>query len=137
MHERKFKNALFICIGVSSLGPQLLNDSIKFYKKIKCYFMGNSDPNGIDSILEKSWANFGKLLSLLHQNPEVYQSRAMLWKKLSMPFTRKKAITQEENVLLKYTNTNGWIWCLSINIRLFAVQIYFPQLDCYQLPYKG
>ena len=78
MHERKFKNALFICIGVSSLGPQLLNDSIKFYKKIKCYFMGDTEPNGIDSILEKLWMNSGKLLSLLHQNPEVYQSRAML-----------------------------------------------------------
>lgn len=30
-HEGKFKNALFIGIGGSSLGSQLLNDSIKFY----------------------------------------------------------------------------------------------------------
>ena len=53
LHEGKFKNALFITIGVSSLGLQLLNDSIKFDKKITCYFMGDTDPNGIDSILEK------------------------------------------------------------------------------------
>lgn len=44
-HEGKFKNALFIIIGRSSLGPQLLN------KKI--YFIGNPDQDGIDSILEK------------------------------------------------------------------------------------
>ena len=81
MHERKFKNALFICI-VCSLGPQLLNDSIKFYKKIKCYFMGNSE-----------WHRFyfRKIVS-------------QLWKTLIVVTSKSGSISEPRNTMKKVEN---------------------------------
>ena len=65
-YEGIFKNALFIIKGGSSLGPRLLNDSIKFDKRLHVIsntilssFIGNPDQDGIDSILE----NFRKIVS--------------------------------------------------------------------------
>ena len=118
--DGKFKNAIFIGIGGSSLGPQLLNDSIKCDNKICCYFIDNTDPDGIDSILEKLDGEFGKTLVVVTSKsgstPEPRNAMKEVehaYYKAGLSFHRQAiAITQEGSVLWKYANTNGWICCL-------------------------
>ncbi|MDR2629228.1 MAG: glucose-6-phosphate isomerase, partial [Puniceicoccales bacterium] len=45
--DGKFENALCIGIGGSALGPQLLCNSLDGDNKINCYFIDNTDPDGI------------------------------------------------------------------------------------------
>ena len=51
---KKFKQAIIIGIGGSSLGPRFLSEALSGKKDLlELYFMDNTDPDGIEAILEK------------------------------------------------------------------------------------
>ena len=51
--EKKFTDALFIGIGGSALGPQLISDVFSTKDSLKLHFLDNTDPDGIESCLSK------------------------------------------------------------------------------------
>ena len=48
-----FKNVLCIGIGGSALGPQLLYTSLAKSPKLRAFFIDNTDPDGIDSVMNE------------------------------------------------------------------------------------
>ena len=61
-----FKNVLVIGIGGSALGPQFLYQALRTTKdRLQFYFFDNTDPEGMDSILQEIGDNLSATLSLV------------------------------------------------------------------------
>ncbi len=60
--DGKFSNILWIGIGGSCLGPQLIADSLSNDHSMKISFIDNTDPDGIDRILSSLVGELGKTL---------------------------------------------------------------------------
>jgi glucose-6-phosphate isomerase len=58
----RFEHALFIGIGGSALGPQLLDSSLPANGKIDCHFIDNTDPDGMDIVLGRLAGKLGQTL---------------------------------------------------------------------------
>lgn len=64
-HE-KFKNYLLIGIGGSALGPQLLSDALRTENAwLKPYYIDNTDPDGIDRVLNDLGSGLEETLVLV------------------------------------------------------------------------
>ncbi|MDR1433207.1 MAG: glucose-6-phosphate isomerase [Puniceicoccales bacterium] len=61
----RFENVLCIGIGGSALGPQLLCESLCNGDGMDCFFMDNTDPDGIDIILGKLAGKLGKTIVIV------------------------------------------------------------------------
>ena len=63
----KFKNCLIIGIGGSALGPQFVANALgkPNQDKMKLFFLGNTDPDGIDRTLESLDGELGKTLTIV------------------------------------------------------------------------
>ncbi|MFT3992078.1 MAG: glucose-6-phosphate isomerase [Luteolibacter sp.] len=48
-----FEQVLLIGIGGSALGPQLVNDAIGLNARLPIFFFDNTDPDGIDTVIQK------------------------------------------------------------------------------------
>ena len=85
---------------------RLLNDSIKFDKKITCYFIGNPDPDSIDSILE----NFRKIISQEISNSVTSKSGSTSEPRNAMKEVENTFYKKENNytrsIVEIYANTN-------------------------------
>ncbi|MDR1401639.1 MAG: glucose-6-phosphate isomerase [Puniceicoccales bacterium] len=115
--DGKFENALFIGIGGSILGPQLICESLEGNDKVKCHFIDNTDPDGIDLVLSKLAGKLGKTLVIVTSKsgstPE--PRNAMLevsaaYEKSGYSFPRHAvAITGENSLLDRQAVSDGWI----------------------------
>lgn len=64
--HQKFKNYLLIGIGGSALGPQLLSDALGTERdKLRPYFIDNTDPDGIERVLNQIGKELEKTLVLV------------------------------------------------------------------------
>jgi glucose-6-phosphate isomerase len=66
--DGKFENVLFLGIGGSALGPQLIYDSLVKDSKINCCLIDNANPNSIDLIPGKLVRKHGKTLFCVTSN---------------------------------------------------------------------
>lgn len=63
---RRFQNVLVIGIGGSSLGPRFVADALGHCgDKIKLYFLDNTDPDGLDRVLEPLQQDLDSTLTLV------------------------------------------------------------------------
>ncbi|MDR1890945.1 MAG: glucose-6-phosphate isomerase [Puniceicoccales bacterium] len=115
--DGKFENALFIGIGGSALGPQLICDSLDGDNKINCYFMDNTDPDGIDLILKKLAGRLGRTLVVVTSKsgstPEPRNAMVevmVAYEKNKHTFSRHAvAITGQDSLLDKQARSEGWM----------------------------
>lgn len=112
-----FKNILCIGIGGSALGPQLICSSLENNPKIKAFFIDNTDPDGIDIILNKIYDQLGNTLVIVTSKsgstPEPHN--AMLeamhtYEKAGISFQKQAvAITSSGSKLHEQALIEGWI----------------------------
>ncbi|MDR1173620.1 MAG: glucose-6-phosphate isomerase [Puniceicoccales bacterium] len=115
--DGKFENALCIGIGGSALGPQLICGSLDGDNKINCYFIDNTDPDGIDLILKKLEGKLGRTLVVVTSKsgstPEPRNAMAEVmaaYEKNKYTFSRHAvAITGQDSLLDKQAHSEGWI----------------------------
>ncbi|MDR2778756.1 MAG: glucose-6-phosphate isomerase [Puniceicoccales bacterium] len=115
--DGKFENALFVGIGGSALGPQLICDSLDGDNKINCYFIDNTDPDGIDLVLRKLAGRLGQTLVVVTSKsgstPEprnVMVEVMAAYEKNRYAFSRHAvAITGQGSLLDKQAHSEGWI----------------------------
>lgn len=63
---KPFKNALVVGIGGSSLGPVFVSEALASNAdKIKLYFIDNTDPDGMDSVLHKVQRTLGQTMVIV------------------------------------------------------------------------
>lgn len=61
-----FKNVLLVGIGGSALGPQFVSQALGTSKdKMSMYFLDNTDPDGIQRVLEKLGGELGRTLCIV------------------------------------------------------------------------
>ena len=113
----KFSNILWIGIGGSCLGPQLIADSLSNDHSMKISFIDNTDPDGIDRTLSSLSGLLGKTLVVVASKsgstPEprnamkevmhAYQSAGLMFSKHAV------AITGTDSLLDKQAQNDGWI----------------------------
>lgn len=114
-----FKNLLCVGIGGSALGPQFVASALggKSIDKLKPYFIDNTDPDGIDRVLEELGGELGQTLCIVTSKsgstPE--PRNAMLeieefYKKANLNFAQHAiAITSPASKLDAYAKTRGWL----------------------------
>jgi glucose-6-phosphate isomerase len=115
--DGKFENALFIGIGGSALGPQLICNSLDGDNKINCYFVDNTDPDGIDLTLKKLGERLGRTLAVVTSKsgstPEPRNAMVEVmaaYEKNRYTFSRHAvAITGQDSLLDKQSRSEGWI----------------------------
>ena len=65
-HALKFTHFILIGIGGSALGPQLVSDALSSSQdKMQAHFIDNTDPNGIDRLIEQLGNNLKETLVLI------------------------------------------------------------------------
>ncbi|MDR1414102.1 MAG: glucose-6-phosphate isomerase [Puniceicoccales bacterium] len=115
--DGKFENVLFIGIGGSALGPQLLCESLAGNDKLNCHFIDNTDPDGIDLVLGKLAGKLGKTLVVVASKsgstPEPRNAMAEVsaaYEGTGYSFPRHAvAITGENSLLDRQAISQGWI----------------------------
>lgn len=113
-----FENIIIIGIGGSALGPQLVSDALGTTKdKIRTYFCDNTDPDGIQRIIEVLGNNLEKtLLLVISKSGGTLETRngalefQAAYKKLGLNFAKHVvAITCEGSKLDQQAKTEGWL----------------------------
>ncbi|MDR0742650.1 MAG: glucose-6-phosphate isomerase [Puniceicoccales bacterium] len=115
--DGKFESALYIGIGGSALGPQLICGSFDGDNKINCYFIDNTDPDGIDLTLKKLEGKLGRTLVVVTSKsgntPEPRNAMVEVmaaYEKNGHTFSRHAvAITGQASLLDKQARSEGWI----------------------------
>ncbi|MDR1595347.1 MAG: glucose-6-phosphate isomerase [Puniceicoccales bacterium] len=115
--DGRFENALFIGIGGSALGPQLICESLGKNVKLGCYFIDNTDPDGVDITLGKLAGKLGKTLVVVTSKsgstPEPRNAMvevAAAYEKGGYAFPRHAvAVTGENGLLDRQAIAEGWI----------------------------
>ncbi|MDR2777033.1 MAG: glucose-6-phosphate isomerase [Puniceicoccales bacterium] len=115
--DGNFENALCIGIGGSALGPQLICDSLDGDNKINCYFIDNTDPDGIDLTLKKLEGRLGRTLVVVTSKsgstPEPRNAMVevvAVYEKNGYTFSRHAvAITGQGSLLDKQACSEGWV----------------------------
>ncbi len=112
-----FKNVLYIGIGGSALGPQLLYTSLTKHPRLKMFFIDNTDPDGIDTILDNLKGQLSNTLTIITSKsgstPE--PRNAMLevihaYQKENISFAKQAiAITTQDSQLYNQAIHEGWI----------------------------
>ncbi len=112
-----FKNILCIGIGGSALGPQLLYNSLAKSPKMKAFFIDNTDPDGIDTVIHELADQLDRTLVIVTSKsgstPE--PRNAMLevmnvYEKNKISFQKQAiAITMEGSKLYQQASREGWI----------------------------
>lgn len=114
-----FKNLLVVGIGGSALGPQFVDQALGSPKKdkLQAYYFDNTDPNGIDTVLEELDGQLGQTLCVVISKsggtPETRNGMLEAkhaYEKAGLDFGKHTiAITGENSKLDKYAKENGWI----------------------------
>lgn len=113
-----FENVIIVGIGGSALGPQLVSDALGTTKdKIKLYFCDNTDPDGIQRIIDVLGNNLGKTLAVvISKSGGTIETRngalelALAYKKLGLDFGKHVvAVTCEGSKLDKQAKAESWI----------------------------
>lgn len=116
--DGKFKNLLIIGIGGSALGPQFVSEALGSKKdKMKLYFFDNTDPDGIDRVLESLQGKLGKTLTIvISKSGGTAETRnGMLeaqkaYEKAGLNFSKHAvAITGEKSKLDQYALKAVWL----------------------------
>jgi glucose-6-phosphate isomerase len=113
----KFENALFLGIGGSALGPQLICESLGGNGRISCHFIDNTDPDGMDIVLGKLSGKLGKTLVVVTSKsgstPEPRNAMVEVisaFEREGCAFPRHAvAITSVGSLLDKQAAADGWI----------------------------
>jgi glucose-6-phosphate isomerase len=115
----KFKNVLCIGIGGSALGPQLACKALTLgpWNKMILFFLDNTDPDGIDSILAELEGKLGETLVIVtSKSGETSETRnGMLeveraYERSKLTFSRHAvAITCEGSQLNQRVKKEGWL----------------------------
>jgi glucose-6-phosphate isomerase len=115
--DGRFENVLHVGIGGSALGPQFLADALgSTSDKLRMFFFDNTDPNGIDRVLEQIGGGLGKtLVSIASKSGGTPETRnGMLevqraFQERGLNFGRQAvAITQENSNLDKQAAAENW-----------------------------
>lgn len=114
-----FQNLLIIGIGGSALGPQFVSHALGHprHDKLKPFFLDNTDPDGIQRVLETLGENLGKTLCLvISKSGGTKETRnGMLeakaaYEKRRLDFSRHAvAVTGHGSELDKYATQSKWI----------------------------
>ena len=113
-----FKQLLLIGIGGSALGPQLVAEALGAHAKLPIFFFDNTDPAGMDAVLEKikplGLAN--TLVLVISKSGGTPETRnGMLeaeaaWKAAKLDFAKHAvAVTGSGSKLHQYATANGFI----------------------------
>jgi glucose-6-phosphate isomerase len=115
--EGPFENMLHIGIGGSALGPQFLADALGTCQdKLKMYFFDNTDPNGMDRVLQQIGSGLGRtLVSIASKSGGTPETRngmievQRVFQERGLNFSRQAvAITQEGSALDKLAASENW-----------------------------
>lgn len=115
----KFKNILIIGIGGSALGPQFVSNALSNpnQDKVQAYFLDNTDPDGIQRVLQTIGNGLSQTLAIvISKSGGTKETRnGMLEAKAAYEAAGLKfgkhaiAITGAGSELDKFAQTNGWI----------------------------
>lgn len=114
--EGTFKNVLLVGIGGSALGPQFVSQALGTAQdKMSMYFLDNTDPDGIQRVLEKLSGKLGRTLCIVisksggtkeTRNGMVEAERS--WKAAGLDFAKHAvAVTSSGSQLDQYAS--GWL----------------------------
>ncbi|MDB6121446.1 MAG: pgi, partial [Pedosphaera sp.] len=114
-----FKNLLVIGIGGSALGPQFVSHALSHPKtdKLAIFFFDNTDPDGMDKVLEELDGKLGETLCVVisksggtkETRNGMLEARAA-YERAGLNFsTHAVAVTGGLSELDKYATSNGWI----------------------------
>lgn len=114
-----FKNLLVIGIGGSALGPQFVSQALAHPSKakLKIHFFDNTDPDGIDNVLQTLEGKLGETLSVVISKsggtPETRNGMIeaeSAYKQAGLDFSKHAvAITGESSKLDRYASAAGWL----------------------------
>lgn len=114
-----FKNMIIIGIGGSALGPQFVSQALFNYKenRLTPYFFDNTDPDGIDIVLENLKDELGStLVIVISKSGSTPETRnGMLeaenaYSKANLHFGKHAvAITGKNSKLDNYSKEQGWL----------------------------
>jgi glucose-6-phosphate isomerase len=117
----KFKNVLCIGIGGSALGPQLACQALSRgpLNKMALFFLDNTDPEGIDSVLAELREKLDETLVIVTSKsggtPETYNGMlevAHAYEQAGLTFSRHTiATTSEGSQLDQQAKKEGWLKC--------------------------
>ena len=114
-----FKNLLLIGIGGSALGPQFVSHALGHpaTDKMSVYFFDNTDPDGMDYVLEELDGTLGQTLCIVvSKSGGTKETRnGMLeaefaYKRAGLDFGKHAvAVTSQGSELDKHCSKNGWL----------------------------
>lgn len=113
-----FENIIIVGIGGSALGPQLVSDALGTTRdKVKPYFCDNTDPDGIQRIIDVLGDNLGKtLVIVISKSGGTIETIngvlefALAYKKLGLDFGKHAvAVTCEGSKLDKQAQSEFWL----------------------------
>lgn len=112
-----FKNILCIGIGGSALGPQLLYTSLAKKPKLRTFFIDNTDPDGIDSVMDELSNELDRTLVMVTSKsgstPEPRNAMMEVmyfYEKHGVSFPKQAvAITMSGSKLHELATKEGWI----------------------------
>ncbi len=114
-----FRNLLLIGIGGSALGPQFVSQALGDLARdrLKLFFLDNTDPDGIDSVLGELKGLLGETLTMVvsksGSTPETRNGMIeakIAYEEAGLDFGRHAvAITGEDSLLDRLAMENGWI----------------------------
>jgi len=116
--QGRFENVLHIGIGGSALGPQFIADALGTPQdKLRMFFFDNTDPNGIDRVLQQIGDGLGKTLVTIASKsggtPETRNGMLEVqhaFAQRGLNFSQHAvAITQEHSQLDKLAVSQNWI----------------------------
>ncbi|MDX2110217.1 MAG: glucose-6-phosphate isomerase [Verrucomicrobiota bacterium] len=115
----KFENLLIIGIGGSALGPQFVSQALGCPKgdKLRVFFFDNTDPDGMDVVLQQLAGNLGKTLAVVISKsggtPETRNGMLeaeAAWKAAGLSFAAHAvAVTGVGSKLDKAAQVGGWL----------------------------
>lgn len=113
----QFTHLLVIGIGGSALGPQFIDQALRPAKGLQAHFIDNTDPDGIDRLLNDLKPALGRLLVVvISKSGGTKETRnGMLevqnyFKKYKLDFSKQAvAVTGEGSLLYDLAKTENWL----------------------------
>lgn len=113
-----FENLLLVGIGGSALGPQFLDHALRPAQRgLHCHFMDNTDPDGIDRVLNGLGPKLGRtLVVVISKSGGTKETRngmletAEAYRRHKLSFAKHAvAVTSDGSALHKVATGEGWI----------------------------